>query len=287
MGLVDLHMHSRYSDGTCDVKELVDLVAKRGIKYFSLTDHDNIRGVREAEALAREYLLIFIPGVEITTMYKGDEVHILGYFIDIDDKEFLSFLDRVFSSRIKRVKQTITNLNRMGYDITFEDVKKAGGCDYVGRPHIARALMEKGYISEVKEAFTPELIGNGGRAYVPPDSVSPRQAIEIIEKNGGMSVVAHPGIYNNGSIQGLQLEDIRAFVSYGLDGVEVFHTKHDERARRYYLSICRRLNLRFTCGSDFHGKNASAVIGETGIPSDLESEVISLINERMRSKIRE
>ena len=285
MALVDLHMHSRYSDGTFDVSALVNLVFRKGIKYFSLTDHDNVRGVREAKTLAKEYAIIFIPGVEITTMYNGDEVHILGYFIDIKDKGFVSFLNTIFTSRVERVKHTITNLNHMGYSITFEDVKKAGGCDYVGRPHIARALMKKGYISKVQDAFTPELIGNGGKAYVSPDGISPEDAIKAIKENGGISIVAHPGTYNNKIEQGLQFKDIEMFKSYGIDGVEVFHSRHDESAREYYLSICRQLNLIFTCGSDFHGENAKAVIGETGIPSNLEKEVVDSITKRMKSKI--
>ncbi len=249
---VDLHFHSNHSDGSLSVPEVLELVARSNVELAALTDHDTIKGVPEAFEVAKKLGLSLLSGVEISTMYENGEVHILGYDFDVDDEEFNAFLNKRFESRTNKVVKIVNKLNVMGYDITFDDVLSQSPGPFVGRVNVAKTLMEKGYIKHVKDAFTDKLIGDKGAAYVAPDGLSPKEAIEKIHNAGGIAVVAHPGLYKSPHKYGLEEEDILRMVEWGLDGVEAYHSKHTYSISKYYHKLAMVHGLLVTVGSDYH-----------------------------------
>ncbi len=249
---VDLHFHSNYSDGALGVRELLEMVVRSGVVLASLTDHDTIRGVSEALDLSKEFGIKLIPGVEISTMYEEGEVHILGYNFDPYDKEFCEFLDKRFELRTEKVVETVKKLNSLGYDVTFDDVIKESPGPFVGRVNVAKALIDKGYVKSIKDAFTPQLIGDKGAAYVAPQGLSPKDAIEKIHRAGGWAVLAHPGLYKGPKKYGLDESDIDKMVKWGLDGLEAYHSKHSSSVAKYYHDMARLRGLKITTGTDYH-----------------------------------
>ncbi len=205
---VDLHFHSNHSDGVFSVRDVLEIVAGGGVVFGALTDHDSISGVKEALDLSSEIGIKLIAGVEISTMYDDGEVHILGYDFDPDDACFNDFLEARFKERTQKVRETVNKLNELGYKITFDDVMEQSPGPFVGRPNVARALLEKGYVKSFKDAFTPELIGDKGKAYVAPKGLDPEEAIKRIHMAGGWAVLAHPGLYKNKVKSGLEEIDL-------------------------------------------------------------------------------
>ncbi|NLM96149.1 MAG: PHP domain-containing protein [Halanaerobiaceae bacterium] len=253
----DLHLHSIYSDGSFTPSELVEMAARKGIDTIALSDHDTIEGINEMIAAARLRDIEVIPAIEFSTSQDGVEIHILGYYIDFNSRTFLEEVKRLFDQRLKRSEMMVEKLNRLGVEISFQDVKEIAGDKYVGRPHIARAMKKAGYIKEIGEAFTDQYIGNGGRAYVGREKISPREAIEIIRKNGGIAVLAHPFFVNGGD--SLDKKSIELLAEDGLEGLEVFHSRHSQEVSGYYLKIAEELGLLVTGGSDFHGESSPDV----------------------------
>lgn len=249
---VDLHFHSNHSDGALSVREVLEIVVRSGVVLASLTNHDTIRGVLEALELSKKFGIKLIPGVEISTMYEEGEVHILGYNFDLYDEEFCEFLNERFESRTKKVVETIKKLNSLGYNVTFDDVIKESPGPFVGRVNVAKALVSKGYIKSVKNAFTPQLIGDKGAAYVAPQGLSPKEAIDKIHRAGGWAVLAHPGLYKNSRKYGLDESDIVRMTEWGLDGLEAYHSKHSRTVAQYYHDIARLRGLKITVGTDYH-----------------------------------
>lgn len=277
---LDLHLHTNFSDGEKSVEELVSFISKKGVEIFSITDHDSINSFELAKITADKYQRILIPGVEISTFYDGGEVHILDYFFDPKSEPLLLFLKERFSKRIERVKEMISKLQKMGFNITYEDVVSTSPGPYVGRPNIAKALLKKGYISKTTDAFSADLIGNDGKAYVPPDDCSPFQAIELILKTGGIPVLAHPGIYVSNGKRGLKDSDIKKFVGIGLRGIEVYHSKHSKEDFEYYSILARKYNLIVTIGSDYH-YSGNPVSTEMPVDDSVFSEVLECIRPFM------
>ena len=249
---VDLHFHSNHSDGSLSVREVLELVVRSGVVLASLTDHDTIGGITEALELSKKMGIKLIPGVEISTMYQEGEVHILGYDFDPENEEFREFLDGRSERRTKKIVETIRKLNSLGYDVTFDDVIRESPGPFVGRLNVAKALVNKGYVNSIKDAFTPQLIGDKGAAYVPPEGLSPKEAIEKIHGAGGWAVLAHPGLYKSLQKYGLNEFDVVKMVSWGLDGVEAYHSKHSRSVARYYHYMARLHGLKITIGTDYH-----------------------------------
>jgi len=254
----DLHLHTTASDGSFRPAEVVALAEGKGFAVISITDHDTVDGLEEALQEGQKRGIEVIPGIELSTLYGDLEVHILGYYIDREDKQLRSLLRRFIESRKTRAFKMIEKLNEMGIDITAERVKELAGSEFVGRPHIAKAMVEKGYISEVSEAFTEDYIGRGGRAYVERFKLSPEEAIGLILDIGGVPVLAHPGYLSSGE----SLDDgmIGRFVESGLKGIEVFYSKHTEKQTQYYMDIAKRYRLLVTGGSDCHGHNGDGIL---------------------------
>lgn len=255
--VADLHMHSTYSDGSLTPEELVKLAVKKGLATIAITDHDTVEGVDIASRTAQGYDLEVIPAIEFSTFRGKAEIHILGYYIDHKEPQLLNKIREIFTARIERARKMVKLLNEQGVEITFQQVKEIAGDDYIGRPHIARALVAAGYVQEIGEAFCEEYIGNNARAYVPKYKLTPEEAIELISKAGGISVLAHPVFINHGSP--LKKGKIKELVNFGLEGLEVFHSKHDNEATQYYQTVARELELLITGGSDFHGENSPGV----------------------------
>jgi predicted metal-dependent phosphoesterase TrpH len=270
----DLHIHSRYSDGTLWPEEIIGIAMDKGVKCISITDHDTIDSQYALRELGSRAIQI-IPGVELSTEYKGKEIHILGYFIDLNNKELNDALEQVKLSRRNRAIQMIDKLNDLGINVCFEDISTE--TTSIGRPHIAKLLVEKGLSKSIKEAFQHYLI-KGKPAYVDRYKIDYKKALKIISNANGVPVLAHPGeIY-----KGLSTEElIKEFKVYGLKGLEVFHPSHSSREASDYYNLARKYSLTITGGSDCHGiyVREDLLIGTVGIDENLT-------NKLLRTKIK-
>lgn len=242
---VDLHVHTSASDGYYDSREIVRLAWEKGISYLAITDHDTIGGLKAALNESEKYPLEVIPGIEISTLAKKCEVHILGYYIDYNNAVLLEFCARIKNARETRAQMIVDKLNRLGYRLSMEEVYKKAGPDVIGRPHIALVLMDYGVVNNISEGFD-KLLGYGKPGYVPRFKVVPKTAVDIILKAGGTPVLAHPGL-------GFPRNLLPDLLKAGLKGVEVYHPDNSEEDKKYYLNKAKELNLIVTGGSDFHG----------------------------------
>ena len=189
----DLHIHTSASDGEFSPREAVKMYKKHGFSAIAITDHDTLEGLYEAVNTGKLYDLEIIPGVEISTVWENEEIHILGYFVDSDNYILQSKLTEMKNAREIRVKKMLARLNELGYQITWSEVNKVAGKGSLGRPHLAKVLLEKGYIKTIKEAFH-KLLGWGCPAFIPRYKITPQEAILIIKKAEGIPIVAHPGL---------------------------------------------------------------------------------------------
>ncbi|MBL8073789.1 MAG: PHP domain-containing protein [Nitrospira sp.] len=250
MSRVDLHLHTTHSDGSCTPAELVRLAHQAGVTALAVTDHDIMTGVAQATSEGEHYGIEVIPGVEISSMIGQSELHILGYFLDWQDPILNERFTTLRESRHRRNPQIVERLQALGIDITYDEVRALAGSDSVGRPHIARALMDKHVVSSAKEAFD-RFLANGKPAYVPRDLPNPAEAIQWIKAAGGLAVLAHPSWVRLADRSLIEL--VRELKVAGLDGLEVYYSTHASRQTREYLSLAQHLGLLVTGGSDFHG----------------------------------
>lgn len=241
----DLHTHSIASDGTKRPSEVVRLAKEHDLNAIALTDHDTIDGVKEAIESAQKHGIEVIPGIELNSNDGEQDVHILGYFINYNDEIFKKKLDTIIKLRVDRGKQIIEKLNEINIDISIEDVLEFTNEKFIGRPHIARAMVKKGYAETVKDAFD-KFIGEGGPAFVKRYILHPFESIHYIIENGAVPVLAHPALLKNNNI-------IEELVKNGLMGIEVYHSKHSSSESEYYLKKAKEFGLLITGGSDFHG----------------------------------
>ena len=240
----DLHTHTNYSDGFFSPTELVELAYKSGIELLSITDHDNVNGIEEAEKAASKYGIEIIPGVEISTDIRNTEIHILGYFIDPANAELEHYLSFFRDERHKRAKRIVEKLNILGLEISIGDVLKHVKKGTIGRPHIAQALLENKQVNSYYEAFN-KYLGNNAPAYEKKVHLSPQSAFKIISDAGGLSFIAHPG--NMPEIL------IKELIEDGVDGIEVIHPSHSADRTKFYRGIVNQYYLLESGGSDFHG----------------------------------
>ena len=243
---IDLHAHTDCSDGAYSPEALVSKAVNIGLRALAITDHDAVDGVGRARRVAPQDLEI-IPGVEVSAREGSSDVHILGYFFDLANQEFLAYLESFRAHRLTRAKEIVKKLNDLGVPLKLESVFKLTQDENtsIGRPHIARALVEKNYVDSIQEAFT-RYLGNHAAAYTPKVYFSVEDAIKIIHKAGGLAVLAHPGSLRRDEL-------INGFVELGLDGLETIHPDHSETARRYYGQLASKYGLVTTGGSDYHG----------------------------------
>ena len=251
---IDLHLHTLASDGRLTPTELVQMVAKNGLKTISITDHDSTEGLAEAYEAVKEFPdLRIIPGIEMSADIPGDEVHVLGYFLDYHNEEFQATLSEFRRGRVDRAKVMVEKLQDLGKTVDWERVQDFAGDGTVGRPHIALAMVEAGYFKEPKEAFD-EYLGNNGLAYFDRPKLAPAAGVEMIKKVGGVPVLAHPTFMN----------DMEAGISnlkkVGLVGMEVYYAQYDDDTVRHLARLAKEYDLIPCGGSDYHG------LGNSGEP---------------------
>ncbi|NBC71180.1 PHP domain-containing protein [Paenibacillus sacheonensis] len=261
-GKADLHTHTTSSDGLQRPSDNVAVAKARGLAAIAITDHDTVDGIEEAMEAGERLGIAVVPGVEISTVAEGIDIHILGYYMDWRSAEWRRKLERLLTLREQRNDMIIARLNELGIAITLGEVEeeaKSQGKDSgsLGRPHIAAVLVKRGFVGSMQEAFD-RYLGQDGAAYANPPRLHPFEALEWIREAGGTSVIAHPGLYGNDEL-------VQAIVARGAQGIEVYHSDHDEAAEARYLKIAQDHGLIVTGGSDFHGERQGVVFhGEIG-----------------------
>jgi 3',5'-nucleoside bisphosphate phosphatase len=244
--VIDLHLHTTASDGTFTPSDLVFQARSVGLSVISITDHDTTAGSDAAAAVARDAGLRLIPGIEISAVAEGRDVHVLGYFIDTASASLRAFLDRQREDRIRRVAEMGERLSALGCPIDVAPILEAAACGKsVGRPQIAAALLAAGYVQTRDEAFD-RFLEFRGAAYVPRVGTSPEQVVAIIHDAGGVASLAHPGVNKRDHL-------IAPLAAAGLDAIEAVHSDHDAATQARYRTLAAELGLLLSGGSDFHG----------------------------------
>ncbi len=272
----DFHLHSNASDGKHPSQELVRLAAAAGLQVMALTDHDTVAGIPQAEAAAQECSLRFIPGVELGTDIPFPEVHILGYFIDPGGPGFQAGLEEQRHSRVERAREMLEKLEGMGVHISWERVRALAVGESIGRPHIAQAIVEKGYVPNLRAAFAA-YIGRGAPAYVKRRKLTPESAVELICLGLGLAVLAHPAEID-------QLEDLLPRLkSAGLVDMEAYYNNYPPDIVNSLLTTARRYELLPLGGSDYHGVGAGDTpIGGVDIPGRVVDDFLARAQEKAR-----
>ena len=280
MSQVDLHIHSAASDGRYTPEEIVHMAVTAGLTVIALTDHDTIDGLIPAIEAAREYpALTLIPGVELSTDVPNGEIHVLGYFIDYTGQEFKASLERMRNSRADRADKMVAKLKELGCNIELERVREIAGNGALGRAHVAQALLEKGYISSFKEAFS-KYIGHGCPAYVGREKLTPVEAVKLVIKANGLPVLAHPYTALNPE------EVIKELKTVGLVGMEVYYAGYLPTEINNLLNMAQKHDLIPTGGTDYHGIDVSSdiAIGDTDVPIQSVKQLIALAGQtRMKN----
>ena len=250
--IIDLHVHSNASDGTFTPTELVAEAKRAGLSAFALTDHDTTDGISEATVAAKTAGIELIPGVELSTEYEGIEVHVVGLYIDVNNRALQKQMADFRQSRDNRNVYMLEKLRAEGFDITQEALEACFPDAVITRAHIARYLLDKGYIPDMKTAFS-EYIGDGCRCYVGRPKVTPMDAVDYILAAGGTPVLAHPVMYHMERPQLLCM--IREMKAHGLAGIEAIYSENTPADEQIYKTLAREEGLLITGGSDFHGTN--------------------------------
>lgn len=271
--MIDLHTHTTASDGRCTPAELVARAAAAGVTVLSVTDHDTVAGYRAALAVSAAAGVELVPGIEITAIVAGADVHVLGYFIDVLSPRLLAFLAEQRRRRIDRVRQIIDRLAVHGIVLDSDAILRPGLDDpgiTIGRPWIARALVAGGHVADSNEAFD-RWLGRGRPASVARLGETPKEVVARIHEAGGIASLAHPGLVGHD-------EWLPAFAADGLDALEAYHSDHDSRATAHYLSMAARLGLCVTGGSDFHAdeSHGSCRPGSVSLPRDAYDTLVRL-----------
>jgi predicted metal-dependent phosphoesterase TrpH len=256
----DLHLHTTYSDGAYSPYELVRLVHNAGISVIGIADHDNIQGLDDAIQFAKEFDIEVIPSVELSSTLNNKDVHILGYFVDYKHHKLNEYLTFFRNERKRRAERIVAKLNNLNIPLKFDSVHTKSEFGSIGRPHVAYALLEGGYIGSYDEAFE-KYIGVNCPAYEEKVHFSPKDAIELISNAGGLSFLAHPNRLLNEN-------ELLFLIKCGLDGIEVVHPSHNQERERYFRGIINEYFLLESGGSDFHGgkRNDEGILGRFIVP---------------------
>ena len=269
---IDLHTHSLRSDGALSPADLVKRAAARGVTIQAISDHDTLAGVAEATATGRQLGVRIIPATELNTESEWGDAHVLGYFIDPEDAALEERLRWLRANRGRRIELMVEKLNALGYGVDLARVLEIAQGGALGRPHLAQALFEKGYVSTYDEAFNT-LIAKNAPAYVARVGLTPFEAVTLVRKHGGVPSLAHPG-----TVIGLD-EVLPKLVAVGLAGIEAYYGEHSPEMTARCLDLARELDLVPTGGSDFHGRGYhGADLGGVFVPP----ETIELLESRRR-----
>jgi len=280
MDRVDLHTHSTHSDGSLLPGQLLALAKEKGLRAIALTDHDTVAGVEEAVTAGKELGVEVVPGVEISAQFGPGTMHILGYYLQTTQPELIGALKKLQQARAARNPKIIERLQTLGLKITAAEVLELSG-GQVGRPHIAQALVQRGYVSSMDEAFS-RYLKKGAVAYVEKFRFSPQHAIGLIRKAGGLASLAHPftlGIDEPAELRPVVME----LQAMGLEGMEVFYPEHTEQMTALYDDVAQRLGLLRTGGSDFHGDlKTGSDLGGGKQAHNLDYALLQALKERLK-----
>lgn len=276
MSAVDLHIHTTASDGRFPPEVIVRRAAALGLSVISICDHDTVDGIMPALEAAKAFpALRVIPGVEVSTDVPQGEVHVLGYFVSYTDPDLREQLERMRNSRVLRAQRMVAKLDTLGIHIEWHRVREIAGSGAVGRPHIARAMLEKGYINSPREAFD-KYIGRDGPAYVEREKLTPQETVELVLRSGGLPVLAHPLTLIEPEHMILELKPA------GLVGLEAYYNNYTEEQTRKVLELAQSHSLIATGGSDYHGIDEvyETPLGGVDVPLDCAEKLIALAKER-------
>jgi predicted metal-dependent phosphoesterase TrpH len=268
---IDLHTHSTASDGTDTPAELVRNAAAAGLDVLALTDHDTVGGHAEAIA-ALPAGLTLVTGAELSCRLEGVSLHMLAYLFDPHEPELARERELVRDDRVPRARGMVAKLRELGVPVTWERVAEIAGNGAVGRPHVATALVELGVVDSVSDAFTPEWLATGGRAYVEKHELDPFDAIRLVKAAGGVTVFAHPRAAQRGAC--VPESAIAELASAGLDGIEIDHMDHDTATRARLRGLAADLGLFSTGSSDYHGSRKACRLGEYTTDPEVYGEIV-------------
>ena len=260
---VDLHIHTKYSDGTFSPIEILKMAHKRKMKVISITDHDTIDGVTLGANNAKEYGLEFVTGIEMSCNQDGKDVHILGYFLNLEDNFFQKEVKYLQLERERRNSKIIEGFKKYNIFIDIKEIKKISKGNIIGRPHFAHYLIENKYARNTTEAFS-KYLGKSGLVYVERENFSPQRAVELIRKNGGLSSLAHPKLIteDDNYLEKLIID----LKDKGLAAIECNYSSFTKTESKKYRKMANKHSLLVTGGSDFHGQNQLGVdIGSGGL----------------------
>lgn len=280
MGRADLHLHTNQSDGVFSPDELVTRASRLNLAAVAITDHDTVEGIPRGLEAAGKYGVEVIPGIELSTNLDNGDLHILGYFIDYKDEALLGLISKVKKSRFDRIVKMVRKLQELGVNISLQKVlSKAKEKSSLGRPHIARVLVESGHVSSIKEAFD-KYLGSHCPAYVERYKLEPEEVVNIIKQSGGVPVLAHPGMLSS-------FEYIERCISAGIQGIEVFHSKHSPEQTREFEIIAKRYSLIPTGGSDCHGEycGKGLLLGQVTVPYQIVEDLKSTANTNKQGRL--
>jgi len=278
MKYADLHIHTHYSDSTFSPEEVIACANDKALSAIAICDHDSIDGIEPAIRAGRAVGIEVVPGIELTVEKADAEIHLLGYFIDHQAPWFQKRLKEMQASRIERVRKMIEKLSEHDIKLSIDDVLKLSGKGSMGRLHLAQAMIKTGKVRSFREVFE-KYIGFLKPCYVSNVRFTPKEAIEVILKTGGVPVVAHPATMNKD-------EYIPELAGYGLRGIEVYHTDHNPNKVKHYEAMARELGLLMTGGSDCHGMGKGRVlIGTVRVPYEIV-EKLKEESEKVKSEYK-
>ena len=264
---IDLHLHTTASDGNFTPQEVVVKANELGFSAIAITDHDTIQGINPALQAADSLDLEVIPGIELNTDYLDSEVHVLGYYINYQNENLVNKMKVLKEARYDRAEKIVDKLNQLDVEIGYSEVLDLAAGATVGRSHIAQILLEKGYVEEWSDAFD-QYLGCQAPAYVGRDRLDVKGAINLIKEADGIPIIAHPGLIGDDNL-------LAKFINWGAEGIEVYHTEHDQKEEKKYLQFAKENNLLITGGSDCHGprRKEGVLLGSVKAPYHILEEL--------------
>lgn len=272
--IADLHTHTVNSDGTYTVEEVIQQGAKKGLKVLAITDHDTVDGLLDDEKIKeyeKKYGIEVIKGIEMSCNLNGKDVHILGYFLNLKDKDFLKELERIAEIRNERNEKIIKKLADLNVPVTREELNEVVQGNVISKAHFAEIMLKKGYVNCKSDAFK-NYLGKGGAAFVEKRDYKPADAVDILKRNGAFVSLAHPKLITENIVEVESI--IKDLVEHGLNGLEINYYSFSEKDKKIYKKLAEKYNLVITGGSDFHGGNrVESFLGNTGLNEE-EYEIL-------------
>lgn len=276
--MIDLHMHSTFSDGTLTPTQLVELAKKNNIEVMAITDHDNVDGLKEGRIEAEKVGITFVNGIEVSANFLSKDIHILGYFLNLKDEAFLGWLKNLQEKRYNRTLEMLKKLSKLGIEISLAEVEGEVLGNVIGRPHIAKVIIKKGFAATMNEAFD-RYLGDGKPAYVPKVGVDMVEVVKKLKANGAVVILAHPHLISHSDDTVVNIID--KLVKNGLDGLELYYPSIDMKKRKKLLKIAKKRGFILTGGSDFHGLHRAGIdLGTGKISTEVFQKMVE-IKEKM------